>query len=576
MIAKFSSGNAFGGALGYDLRLGREEQWSVEILDAHGLSVEYQLDGTITADPSLLVMEFELHCLLCPLVREPVHHWVLSWRKGEQLSNEEMTARAKEFLEGMGYGNTQYIIIRHPKENQHCHVICNSIDRYGNRISTFQLIKRAHAIARDITNKYGYQWGTPARRDQNVHAPHEEARYFIEPLIKDSLNDCKTVDDLPEILKQQGVVCRFRDDKEGKHIGISFSITWKGQQHTFAGSSVDRALSLKRIVSQINAVVQVKKSIDSIQVEETKPVVKPQVVDTKETKKKGMVGPEDSGTAGSPNLVSVPDTLVAPLPSNNLDVQSCVAAILSMAPTIEEIAIKLNDYKLSEKRKYDKNHPQDYKPRYRKAWNYFREQVDRLNEDQESPVDAGVLAEVANSADDMMLHMINLLIGIGYDYYRITSSKESKEQYQSLSKRLEEMMGLNNPKKPLIALFEGYLNEGNRRKVLEKFKEKYEEAKLILEDYPRTAWMDVYSFYTSRIQELEPGKYRLENRVNKKWEKVADDFKSFRINVKSNGDCEITVTDLAGKKRKYDQLGRESPRENIRQSRKGLSRKNWR
>ena len=574
MIAKFSSGNAFGGALGYDLRLGREEQWSVEILDAHGLSVEYQLDGTITADPSLLVMEFELHCLLCPLVREPVHHWVLSWGKGEQLSNEEMTARAKEFLEGMGYGNTQYIIIRHPKENQHCHVICNSIDRYGNRISTFQLIKKAHEIARDITNKYGYQWGIPASRDQNVHAPHEAARYFIEPLIKDSLNDCKTVDDLPEILKQQGVVCRFRDDKDGKHIGISFSVTWKGQQHTFAGSSVDRTLSLKRIVSQINAVVQLKKSIDSIQVEETKPVVKPQVVETKETKKKGMVGPEDSGTPDSPNLVSVPEAPIAPQPSHNLDIQHCAKAILSLADKIDKIAIILNDYKLSEKRKYDKNHPQDYKPRYRKAWDYFREQVDRLNKDQESPVDAGVLAEVANSADDMMLHMINLLVGVGEDYYRITSSKESKEQYQSLRKRLEEMMGLNNPKKPLIALFEGYLNEGNRRKALEKFKGKYEEAKLILEDYPRTAWMDVYSFYTSRIQELEPGKYRLENRVNKKWEKVADDFKSFRINVKSNGDCVITVTDLAGKKRKYDQLGNMLSMK-TQQSREKLTRKNW-
>ena len=271
--------------------------------------------------------------------------------------------------------------------------------------------------------------------------------------------------------------------------------------------------------------------------------------------------------------MSVPDTPVAPLPSNNLDVQSCVADIRSMASTIDKIAIKLNDYKLSEKRKYDKKHPQDYKPRYRKAWTYFREQVDRLEENQESPVDAGVLAEVANSADDMMLHMINLLIGVGEDYYRITSSKESKEQYQSLRKRLEEMMGLNNPKKPLIALFEGYLNEGNRRKVLEKFKGKYEEAKLILEDYPRTAWMDVYSFYTSRIQELEPGKYRLENRVNKKWEKVADDFKSFRINVKSNGDCVITVTDLAGKKRKYDQLGNKLSMK-TQQSREKLTRKN--
>lgn len=576
MIAKFSSGNSFGGALGYDLRLGREEQWSVVILDAQGLCVEFHLDGTITADPSLLVMEFELHCLLCPLVREPVHHWVLSWRKGEQLSNEEMTARAKEFLERAGYGNTQYIIIRHPKENQHCHAICNSIDRYGNRISTFQLLKRAHAIARDITLKYGYQWGTPARRDQNVHAPHEAARYFIEPLINESLKDCKTVDDLPEILKQQGVVCRFRDDKEGKHIGISFSVTWKGQQHTFAGSSVDRALSLKRIVSQINAVVQVKKSIDSIQVEETKPVVKPQVVDTKETKKKGMVTPEDSGTAGSPNLVSVPDTPVAPLPSNNLDVQSCVKEIRSVIPTMEQVAKNINRYELSPKREFEKKDPQDDVKRFLKAWDSFREQAGRLKEGQDTPVDADVLAEVANAADNMMLHMIKLLIAIEADHFRTKNDEDSKKRYYSFEKRLEEIKKLIEQQEKIVPSFKGILNEGERPNLLKTFTKLHKEAKARLK-CPRTVW-EAYEYLSCpcQILEFEPGKYRLENFEHGKWERAADsDFKSFTIKPDGNGYYDIRVTDLAGEKHRYNQFGAELPNKNIRQRGKKLSEKNW-
>lgn len=589
MIAKFSSGNDVGGAIKYDLRLGQEEQQKVTILGALGFTVQRHPDGKIEADPELLIKEFNLHCLLRPSVKNPVHHFSLSWRTGENIPDDEMLARTEEFLEGMGYGNTQYIIIRHQKANQHDHVICNAIDRYGKLIDTFLLVQRAHAVAKAITLKYGYQMGTSARQNQNVHAPHEAARYYIEPIIWHSLINCQSVDDLPRFLKPHGIECRFRDDKDGKHIGISFSVTLKGQQHTFNGSSIDKELSFPKIVKLINGFVHTRASImeqikrdnlqeaiDSIPVEETKPVVKPQVVNAKKEEKKERVAPEDGGTAGSPNLVHVPDTPVSPQPSNNPDVQSCVKEIRSVIPTMEQVAKNINRYELSPKREFEKKDPQDDVKRFLKAWDSFREQAGRLKEVQETPVDADVLAEVANAADNMMLHMINLLIAIENDHYRIKNNEESENRYKDFKIRLEEIKKLIEQQEKIVPLIKGLLNERERPNLLKTFTKLHKKAKELL-DYPRTVWEpDEYLSCPCQILEFEPGKYRLENFEHGKWERAADsDFKSFTIKPDGNGYYDIRVTDLAGEKHRYNQFGAELPNKNIRQRGKKLSEKNW-
>ena len=199
-----------------------------------------------------------------------------------------------------------------------------------------------------------------------------------------------------------------------------------------------------------------------------------------------------------------------------------------------------------------------------------------MKEVQETPVDADVLAEVANAADNMMLHMINLLIAIENDHYRIKNNEESENRYKDFKIRLEEIKKLIEQQEKIVPLIKGLLNERERPNLLETFTKLHKEAKARLK-CPRTVW-EAYEYLSCpcRILEFEPGKYRLENLTHGKWENAAVlNFKSFKIKPEGNGYYDIRVTDLAGEKHRYNQFGAELPIKNIRQRGKKLSEKNW-
>lgn len=261
MIAKITTGNGFFGAACYDLRIkGNKpkptDPEKVTILGVEGnINHTIDNDGNIIVDVKQLARDFRFQAMMRPAVRKPVHHWALSWKKGEHLTDKEMLLRAKEFMEAMGYRNTQFIIIRHKKDNEHCHILVNVVDINGERISTEDLIDRAHYAAKMITKIYGYEWGNPAIKAtiDNAHNPHEKVRYIIEPIVKKAVSQATNIQELPELLKPKGITCNIKYSKAGKPVGISFGNVYEGHLHSFKGSSLDRTLSAGNIVKQIAA-----------------------------------------------------------------------------------------------------------------------------------------------------------------------------------------------------------------------------------------------------------------------------------------------------------------------------------
>lgn len=260
MIAKLTTGNGFAGAARYDLRINGNkavptEPQEVTILDIGGC-IEHTLDdkGKISVDVKQLARDFRFQAMMRPAVRKPVYHWALSWKKGEHITDTEMKTRAKEFINAIGFNNTQYIIIRHEKDNEHCHILANIVDNEGNRISTEDLIDRAHFAARMITKIYGYSWGEPANEEtiNRAHNPREKVRYTIEPIINDAIKKATNIDQLPGLLNEHKISCTIKYSSEGQAVGITFSYLWEGQVHVFRGSSVDRKLSCKNILLKIN------------------------------------------------------------------------------------------------------------------------------------------------------------------------------------------------------------------------------------------------------------------------------------------------------------------------------------
>ncbi len=256
MIAKLSTGNGFGGATSYLLRNGEsdEERAKVKVLAAVGVDYSVNENGNIVLDSRQVARDFRFQSMMMPSVRKPVYDIALSWKVGEHVPSDEKLARTEEFMRMIGFDNTQYIIVEHEKENEHSHAIANIVDNDGNRISTKDLIDRMHAAAREITKKYGYQWGDTAKKEtiEKTHKPHEKARYTIEPKVKAAVAKAKDIQDLPGLLNSSGINCRIKYSDAGKPVGISFSVELDGQLHTFKGSDLDRSLSAGNIAKVID------------------------------------------------------------------------------------------------------------------------------------------------------------------------------------------------------------------------------------------------------------------------------------------------------------------------------------
>lgn len=258
MIAKYSTGNGFAGALKYDLRAGKDavpEQ--IRVLDASGVRVDFDDDCQMIIKTSQTSWDFRHHVMtykgVMP-IRKPVYHFSLSYHPNDNVTDEQMVEDAKEFLDKLGFGETQYVMIAHTdKEHHHLHIISNIIDKKGRRISTQRLTDRMHKIAAEITKDRGYTWGEKASKKtvEKAHKPHEKVRMIIEPIIKKAVAESISFDHLKQNLAFHGITCKIKEAKDGKRGGVSFGYEYDGQTHSYSGSSVNRQLSFGYISKTI-------------------------------------------------------------------------------------------------------------------------------------------------------------------------------------------------------------------------------------------------------------------------------------------------------------------------------------
>ena len=263
MIAKLTTGNGFGGAIRYDMKFGRDNSSMSVLLGFSNVYYTYDEDGNIKLDPRQVALEFRQQalCYRTPNstnsrgVRKPVYHWVLSWRPGEHTTDAEKLDVAKDFMQRIGFIDTQYMISAHyDKAHEHLHIVANIVNNRGERIPTMGLIDKAHKAAAAITRERGYQWGEKAMEKtiENAHKPHEKVRMLIKPVVKEAVTEARSLQELKTILASKGISCEFTVASDGKRGGISFAYEYEGQLHTFRGSSLDRQLSFGYVKAAID------------------------------------------------------------------------------------------------------------------------------------------------------------------------------------------------------------------------------------------------------------------------------------------------------------------------------------
>ena len=150
MIAKISSTENLGGALGYNFKKVEKEEAS--ILLAQGL---YQnKEGTYTmaevfADMQAVIPE---KCR----TKKMVFHCSLNPHPDEKLSDEILTQIAKEYMETLGYGKQPYIVFKHGDiAREHIHIVSLRVDSRGQKINDKFEKRRSKKITDALERKFG-------------------------------------------------------------------------------------------------------------------------------------------------------------------------------------------------------------------------------------------------------------------------------------------------------------------------------------------------------------------------------------------------------------------------------------
>ena len=132
-MTKTVQGAGFGGVINYVLN--RDE---AKVIATKGIR---------NSDKDAMINSFEIQARLNPITK-PVAHISLSFpaQDSDKLTDKVMVDIAKEYLEKMGYGNTQVLMVRHhDRAHPHVHLIINRIDFNGKRISDKkERLRRVH------------------------------------------------------------------------------------------------------------------------------------------------------------------------------------------------------------------------------------------------------------------------------------------------------------------------------------------------------------------------------------------------------------------------------------------------
>lgn len=150
MIAKISSTENLGGALGYNFK--KVEKGEASILLAQGL---YQnKEGTYTMAevfPDMQALIPEKY-----RTKKMVFHCSLNPHPDEKLSNERLVQIAKEYMEALSYGKQPYIVFKHNDiAREHIHIVSLRVDSRGRKINDKFEKRRSKQITDALERKFG-------------------------------------------------------------------------------------------------------------------------------------------------------------------------------------------------------------------------------------------------------------------------------------------------------------------------------------------------------------------------------------------------------------------------------------
>ena len=241
MIAKIIQGTDFNGVINYMISKPDDK---AKVLAATGVR------NTSAND---VAHDFNLQTSMRPNVQKAVCHTILSFsaNDAERLTDAMMVKIANEYLEKMGYADTQSLIVRHSdRQHPHLHICINRIGNDGKTITDRNEKYRSTKICRELTERYGLTIGEGKQKVNRLRLRGEDKlRYEIFDAIKAVLPQSKNWKDFVEGLEQQGITTRF---KTKGYTDVVQGIIFAKDGCSFSGSKIDRSCSFTRLNETLN------------------------------------------------------------------------------------------------------------------------------------------------------------------------------------------------------------------------------------------------------------------------------------------------------------------------------------
>jgi hypothetical protein len=224
--------------------------------------------------PRTLSAEFAVSRQLNPRLSKAVYHSSLSLPKTEHLNDDQWSAIADEYLLGMEFTDSQYVVYRHSdKDHDHIHIVASRIRiTDGTTVNDSWDYVRSEKLIRELEIKYQltptlssnlkHQRGQTSGEMRLIERTGEESiRTKLQQTIDAETEKPITMPELVNRLKERGIDAKITITRTGKIKGISYQLdgvatsgTHLGKAYTFPGLQKHREISYDHNLHRLSLV----------------------------------------------------------------------------------------------------------------------------------------------------------------------------------------------------------------------------------------------------------------------------------------------------------------------------------
>jgi hypothetical protein len=196
-----------------------------------------------------------------PNLSKAVYHVSLNlpYNDTNKLSNNEFSNLARDYLEGMGFEDNQYIVYKHfDVDHSHIHIVANRVKFSGDVVSDSQDYKRSEVLIRKLERSYNLS-ELIRKEESNILSKGEiekclrtgdvPDRLELQNIIIDVLKRKIMLSEFIEKLKMKGVNVKIN---QSLTTGFISGISFEYKSVSYKGSKVHKSLSWNNIKAKVN------------------------------------------------------------------------------------------------------------------------------------------------------------------------------------------------------------------------------------------------------------------------------------------------------------------------------------